>query len=54
MKMPRFLAVVIFSCFPRQLLFYAPNWFARYDYKGRRIALVKDGNSGSVINSVGL
>lgn len=24
-----------------QVLLYAPNWFARYDYKGRKIALVR-------------
>jgi hypothetical protein len=35
-------------------LLYAPIWFGRYDHKGRKIALVIDGNSGSVINSVGL
>jgi hypothetical protein len=46
MKMPRFLTAVIFSCFPRQVLLYAPNWFARYDHKGRKTALVIDGNSG--------
>jgi hypothetical protein len=35
-------------------LLYAPIWFARYDHKGRKIILVLDGNSGSVINSIGL
>jgi hypothetical protein len=35
-------------------LLYAPIWFARYDYKGKKIALVIDGNSGGVINSIGL
>ena len=35
-------------------LLYAPIWFARYDHKGNKIALVIDGNSGSVINSIGL
>lgn len=35
-------------------LLYAPIWFARYDHKGNKIALVIDGNLGSVINSIGL
>jgi hypothetical protein len=35
-------------------LLYAPIWFARYDHKGQKIILVLDGNSGSVINSIGL
>jgi len=35
-------------------LLHAPIWFARYDWKGRRIALVVDANSGVVISSVGL
>ncbi|MGI0090351.1 MAG: zinc-ribbon domain-containing protein [Nitrososphaerales archaeon] len=35
-------------------LMYAPVWFARYDHKGDRIALVIDGNSGNLINSIGL
>jgi hypothetical protein len=35
-------------------LLYAPIWFARYDHKGNKIALVIDGNSGDVINSIGL
>jgi hypothetical protein len=35
-------------------LLYAPIWFARYEYKGNKIALVIDGNSASVINSIGL
>ncbi len=35
-------------------LLHAPIWFARYDHKGRKIALVIDGNSGGVVNSIGL
>ncbi len=35
-------------------LLHAPVWFARYDHKGRKIVLVIDGNSGGVINSIGL
>lgn len=35
-------------------LLHAPIWFARYDHKGERIALVFDANSGSLITSVGL
>jgi ssDNA-binding Zn-finger/Zn-ribbon topoisomerase 1 len=35
-------------------LLHAPIWFARYDFKGKKIALVIDGNSGAVINSIGL
>lgn len=35
-------------------LLYAPIWFGRYDHKGRQMTLVIDGNSGSVINSLGL
>ena len=35
-------------------MLHAPIWFAQYDHKGRKIVLVIDGNSGSVINSVGL
>lgn len=35
-------------------LLHAPVWFARYDHKNGRIVLVIDGNSGGVINSVGL
>jgi hypothetical protein len=35
-------------------LLHAPIWFARYDHKGKKIVLVFDGNSGSVINSIGL
>jgi ribosomal protein L40E len=33
---------------------YAPIWFANYDHKGNKIILVIDGNSGGVINSIGL
>lgn len=35
-------------------LLYAPIWFAQYDHKGKKIILVIDGNSRSVINSIGL
>jgi hypothetical protein len=35
-------------------LLHAPIWFARYDHKGKKIVLVFDGNSGKVINSLGL
>ncbi len=35
-------------------LLHAPIWFARYVHKERKIALVIDGNSGDVINSIGL
>jgi hypothetical protein len=35
-------------------LLYAPIWFAQYDHKGKKIILVIDGNSGGVINSIGL
>jgi hypothetical protein len=35
-------------------LMHVPVWFARYDHKGGRIVLVVDGNSGGIINSVGL
>jgi hypothetical protein len=35
-------------------LLHAPIWFIRYDYKGNKIVLVIDGNSGNVINSIGL
>ena len=35
-------------------LLHAPIWFARYDHKGNKIVLVLDGNSGGVINSIGL
>ncbi len=35
-------------------LLYVPIWFARYDHKSQKIVLVIDGNSGGVINSVGL
>ena len=29
-------------------------WFVRYDHSGNKIALAVDGNSGNVINSLGL
>jgi DNA-directed RNA polymerase subunit RPC12/RpoP len=35
-------------------LLYAPIWFAQYDHKGNKIILVIDGNSGGIINSIGL
>jgi len=35
-------------------LLHAPIWFVRYDYKGHKIVLVIDGNSGHLINSIGL
>ena len=35
-------------------LLHAPVWFARYSHKGNKIVLVVDGNSGGVINSIGL
>jgi hypothetical protein len=35
-------------------LLHAPIWFAQYDYKSRKIVLIIDANSGSVINSIGL
>ena len=35
-------------------LLHVPIWFARYDHKGNKIILVVDGNSGNVINSMGL
>lgn len=35
-------------------LLHAPIWFASYDYKGNKIALTIDANSGGVINSIGL
>ena len=35
-------------------LLHAPIWFARYDHDGKKIVLILDGNSGHMINSVGL
>jgi hypothetical protein len=35
-------------------LLHAPVWFVRYDHKNGKIVLVVDGNSGGLINSVGL
>jgi hypothetical protein len=35
-------------------LLYAPIWFASYDHKEKKMILVIDGNSGDVINSIGL
>jgi hypothetical protein len=35
-------------------LLHTPVWFARYDHKDGKIVLVIDGNSGGVINSIGL
>ncbi|MGB9727057.1 MAG: zinc ribbon domain-containing protein [Nitrososphaeria archaeon] len=35
-------------------LLYAPIWFAQFNHKGNKIIIVIDGNSGGVINSIGL
>jgi ribosomal protein L37AE/L43A len=35
-------------------LLHVPIWFVRYDHSGSKIILVVDGNSGNVINSLGL
>lgn len=35
-------------------LLHVPIWFVRYDHSGSKIVLVVDGNSGNVINSLGL
>jgi len=35
-------------------LLHVPIWFVRYDHKGSKMVLVVDGNSGNVINSMGL
>lgn len=35
-------------------LLHVPIWFVRYDHSGTKIVLVVDGNSGNVINSLGL
>jgi hypothetical protein len=35
-------------------LLHVPVWFARYSHKGNKIVLVVDGNSGGIINSIGL
>jgi DNA-directed RNA polymerase subunit RPC12/RpoP len=35
-------------------LLHVPIWFVRYDHNGGKIVLVIDGNSGNVINSLGL
>ena len=35
-------------------LLHVPVWFARYQHKNGKIVLVIDGNSGGVINSIGL
>jgi DNA-directed RNA polymerase subunit RPC12/RpoP len=35
-------------------LLHVPIWFVRYDHTGNKIVLVVDGNSGNVINSLGL
>ena len=35
-------------------LIHVPVWFAKFSFKGREISLVIDGNSGNVINSIGL
>ncbi len=35
-------------------LLHVPIWFAKFDDKGKKIALVLDGHSGAFINSIGL
>ncbi len=35
-------------------LLHAPIWLCRYDYRGKKMVVVIDGNSGGVINSAGL
>lgn len=35
-------------------LLHVPVWFAKFDDNGKKIALVIDGNSGKLINSIGL
>ncbi|MEM3852182.1 MAG: zinc ribbon domain-containing protein [Methanomassiliicoccales archaeon] len=35
-------------------LLHVPVWFARYEHKGNKMVIVVDGNSGNVINSIGL
>jgi DNA-directed RNA polymerase subunit RPC12/RpoP len=35
-------------------LIHAPVWFAKFSYKSKEISIVVDGNSGKVINSIGL
>jgi len=35
-------------------LIHVPVWFARYDHKGNKIVLVIDGESGGIMNSIGL
>ena len=35
-------------------LLHVPIWFAKFVHKGKAISLVIDGNSGKIINSVGL
>ena len=35
-------------------LLHVPIWLVRYDHKGDKIILVVLGNSGNVINSMGL
>jgi hypothetical protein len=35
-------------------LLHVPIWFVRYDHKGDKIVLAVDGNSGNLINSIGL
>ena len=35
-------------------LLHTPIWAARYDFKGKELVLIVDGNSGSLIHSVGL
>jgi len=33
---------------------HVPIWFVRYDHGGNKLVLVVDGNSGNVINNLGL
>ncbi len=35
-------------------LVHVPVWFAKFSHKGREMSLVVDGNSGNIINSIGL
>jgi hypothetical protein len=35
-------------------LMYVPVWFVRFDHKGKKIVLVVDASSGTLINSMGL
>lgn len=35
-------------------LLHVPIWFARYDHEGKKITMIIDGNSGQIMNSIGL